>query len=167
MRMTTIKTSETSASALVHRLYPTLTESERQQAETALLKANPHLSDSDAFKPGAVVTLPDTPTLKPKATASSDDPLAVTLDLLNDTLKIHQENNANRIDTALANLAVQEETLKNREIAAAIKSTPEADELVKDLAASLKTARKRLAEDKKTQDALFSRIAEDLSTLFK
>ena len=90
-----------------------------------------------------------------------------TLDLLNDTLKIHQENNANRIDTALANLAVQEETLKNREIAAAIKSTPEADELVKDLAASLKTARKRLAEDKKTQDALFSRIAEDLSTLFK
>jgi phage tail protein X len=167
MRMTTIKTSESSASALVQRLYPTLTESQRRQAESALLKANPHLADSAAFKPGTVVTLPDSSKFKPNANTASDDPVATTLDFLNDALKAHGNSSAKRIDAALEDLVVQEETLKNKEVAAAIKNAPAAAELAKELTARLKTARKTLDEEKKAQEELFGRIAKDIDALFK
>jgi hypothetical protein len=167
MRMTTIKTSETSVGALVQRLYPTLTESQRQEAASALLKANPHLIDSAAFSPGTVVTLPEVQTFKPKANTASDDPLTETLDLLNDALKVHREQAASRIATALDNLAVQEETLKSGDIAEALKRSPAAAEIAKGLTNTLKLQKKKLAEEKQAQAVLFDRIAEDLDTLFK
>jgi phage tail protein X len=167
MRMTTLKTSESSASALVQRLYPTLTESQRKQAESALLKANPHLADIAAFKPGTVVTLPDSSKFRPKPNTTAEDPVTETLDLLSEALKTHGENGARRIDAALEELVVQEATLKNKEVAAAIKNAPEAAEMAKELAASLKAARKTLAEDKKAQEDLFGRIAKDIDEMFK
>ncbi len=167
MRMTTIKTSETNIGALVERLYPTLSASQRHEAESALLKANPHLLDDAAFRPGAVVALPEVQAFKPKASAASSDPLAETLDLLSDALKAHREQAASRIDSTAANLAAQEETLNNAEVAAAIKRTPGAAELAKDLADTLKSRKKTLTDEKKTQAALFDQIAEDLNALFK
>lgn len=167
MRMTTLKTSESSASALVQRLYPTLTESQRKQAESALLKANPHLAESAAFKPGTVVTLPDSTKFRPKPNAAAEDPVAATLDMLNEALKTHGENGAKRIDAALEELVVQETTLKNKEVAAAINKAPEAAKMAEELSASLKSARKTLAEEKKAQEELFGRIAQDIDALFK
>jgi hypothetical protein len=165
MRMTTLKANESSVSALVQRLNPSLTESQRKLAEADLLKANPHLTESGAFKPGTVVHLPET--LKPKANTASDDPVAGTLDRLQNALKVYGESSTKRIDAAQKELDIQAEILKNKEVLAAIKNAPEATELAKELSASLKTARKNLALDKKMQEELFGRIAGDLDTLLK
>lgn len=167
MRMTTIKTSETNIGALVERLYPTLNASQRQAAESALIKANPHLLDSAELRPGAVVALPEVQAFKPKANAASSDPLAETLDLLSEALKAHRVQAASRIDSAVANLAAQEETLRDKEVAEAIKRAPAAAELAKDLANALKSQKKSLAEEKKAQQALFERIDADLNALFE
>jgi hypothetical protein len=165
MRITTLKANESSVSALVQRLSPSLTENQRKQAESDLLKANPHLVEGVAFKPGTVVHLPET--LKPKANTASDDPVAGTLDRLQDALKGYGESGAKRIDAAQKELDIQEEILKNKEVLTAIKNAPEAAELAKELAASLKTARKNLSLDKKMQEELLGRIAGDLDTLLK
>ena len=58
MRMTTLKTSDSNISTLLQRLYPNLSESKLKQADMALLKANPHLTEAGDFRPGVVVTLP-------------------------------------------------------------------------------------------------------------
>jgi hypothetical protein len=167
MRMTTIKMSETSASALVQRLYPTLTENQRKQAESALLKANPHLTEAGAFRPGVVVTLPSDTGLKPKPGIVGDDPIDEMCSLLQDSLKVYKDIQATRIGEALAELTTQEKTLGNREVAAAIKNMPNAAELAKDLTVSLRGRKRALAEEKKGQDELFARIGEDIAGIFK
>jgi hypothetical protein len=136
MRMTTLKTSESNISTLLQRLYPNLSESKLKQAEMALLKANPHLTEAGDFRPGVVVTLPSDTGLKPKPGIVDE-------------------------------LATQEETLKNKEVAAVIKDMPNAAELAKELTSSLRERKRAMAEEKKVQDELFARIGEDIAGIFK
>lgn len=167
MRMTTLKTSESNISTLSQRLYPNLSESKLKQAEMALLKANPHLTEADAFQPGVVVTLPSDTGLKPKPGSVGDDPIDEMHSLLQDSLKVYKDIQATRIDEALAELATQEETLKNKEVAAVIKDMPNAAALAKELTASLRERKRALAEEKKVQDELFARIGEDIAGIVK
>jgi hypothetical protein len=167
MRMTTLKTSDSNISTLLQRLYPNLSESKLKQAEMALLKVNPHLTDAGDFRPGVVVTLPSDTGLKPKPGIVDDDPIDEMHSLLQDSLKVYKDIQATRIDEALAELATQEETLKNKEVAAVIKDLPNAAELAKELTASLRERKKTLAEEKKVQDELFARIGEDIAGIFK
>jgi phage tail protein X len=165
MRLTTLKTSESDVSALTQRLYPNLSEVKRKQVETALLKANPHLSDTNAFRPGVVVALPTIPDLKPKTGAVSDDPVDEMRSGLQEAVLNYKDDLDKRLDEALAEVASQEALLKQKEVAAAIKATPDAAELAKELTASLRQRKTTLAEQKKTQAETFARIADDIGSL--
>jgi len=167
MRITTLKTSETDITTLAQRLYPNLSESSRKKVETALLKANPHLLETGAFRPGAVVTLPDTPEFKPKPGVVGDDPVDEMLGQLKGAVGSYREDQKKRLSEALADVAGQEEILKNKEVAAAIKKSAEASKLAKELVVSLRERQKSLAVESKAQEEVFAKIMEDLGALLK
>jgi len=166
MRMTAVESSETNVSALTKRLYPNLSGNALKKAEAALLKANPHLTESATLQPGATVVLPTIPGVKPKRSAASDDPVDDILSQLRDATDDYEEVLAARLETMTAELSGQEAILKKKEVAAAIKASPEAAEKAKSLSASLRERKRLLAEEKKTQKELFALIKEDLSKIF-
>jgi phage tail protein X len=165
MRLTTLKTSESDVSALTQRLYPNLSEVKRKQVETALLKANPHLSETNAFRPGVVVTLPTMPDVKPKPGVVGDDPVDEMRSGLKEAVLNYKDGLDKRLDEALIEVTSQEELLKQKEVAAAIKATPDAAELAQELTASLRERKKTLAEQKKTQAETFAKIVDDIGSL--
>lgn len=167
MRITTLKKNETSAGALVQRLYPNLSESQRKKAEADLLKANPHLAEAAAFKPDTVVKLPDTPEFKAKAGAAEDDPIEAALEQLKEVVAGYRHEQTQHIDAELAAIASQEELLKDKEVAAAIKRSPDAGAIAETLKAYLRDGKKALETEAKKRDALFETMLSDMGALFK
>jgi len=165
MRITTVKSNESDLSALAHRLYPNLNENGRKRVEMALLKANPHLAEANAFKPGILVRLPDLPDVTLKPGSASDDPVAGVMEQLSEALQEYQAILLQGSKERREELDNQEQILKRGEVAEAIKKSPEATELAKNLKTSLHDEKKMLDEEMKTREALFKRIAEDLATL--
>lgn len=167
MRLTTLKKTETTTAALIDRLYPNLTDAQRKKAETELLKANPHLTDAAAFKPDTVIKLPEAPGLKPKAGQAGDDPVKEMLGQLKTALEGYGKLQSMSLDNELAVIADQEALLKDKELAAALKNSPEATEAAKQLSANLGKRKKEAEVDRKERDALFARMAADVDALFK
>jgi hypothetical protein len=165
MRLTTLQKNETSVSALVERIYPNLTEASRRKAEAAVIKANPHLSGAEAFRPGAVVTLPTAPELKPRPGVAGNDPVDDMLSGLQVAVASYHDELVKRLDQAVADLGKQEEILKQKEVATAIKGNPAATELAKSLVESLRERKKIAAGEKKGYDATFAAISKDLGSL--
>ena len=167
MRITILQKSENSVSALVRRHYPNLSESQLQKAEAELLKANPHLADVSAFKPGTVVNLPDKPELKLKTGQAGDDPVEEMLGQLKDSVADYGKIQTRRLNDELTDLAAQEALLTDKEVVAAIKNSPEASKTAATLAASLRNRAAQNKVDKKDRDVLFARIGGDIDALFK
>ena len=165
MRLTTLKTTETSLDSVVDRLFPNLSGLERQQVTTDLLKANPQLTAGRPLRPGLVVQVPARPDRKTKAAGLTDDPVEDLLASLQDAVSGYQDLLAKRSDQGMVDIALQEELLKQKDIASAIKSTKEAHELAKELSSALKTRKKALEEEKRVRAALFAHIGKDLDTL--
>lgn len=165
MRLTTLQKNETSVSALVERIYPKLNEESRKKAEAALVKANPHLSGADAFRPGVVVTLPTAPEFKPRPGAAGNDPVDDMLGNLQDAVASYHDELVKRLEQSVDDLSKQEEILKQKEVATAIKGNPAASELAKSLVGSLRERKKSAAEEKKAHDAMFAAISKDLGSL--
>lgn len=165
MRLTTLQKNETSVSALTERIYPNLSDSARKKAEAALIKANPHLVERGAFRPGVVVTLPSSPELKPRAGIAGKDPVADMLGNLQDAVASYHDDLAKGLDESIADLSRQEELLKQKEVAAAIKASPAAAELARSLVGSLRERKKIAAEEKKEHATTFAAMAKDIESL--
>lgn len=165
MRLTTLQKNETSVSALVERIYPNLTEASRKKAEAALIKANPHLSGANAFRPGVVVTLPTATEFKPRPGVVGKDPVDDMLSGLQDAVASYHDELVKRLDQSVADLSKQEAILKQKEVATAIKGNPAATELAKSLVESLRERKKSAAEEMKAHDATFAAISKDLALL--
>ena len=165
MRLTTLQKNETSVSALVDRIYPNLTGASRTKAEAALKKANPHLGATGDFRPGVVVNVPSNPEFKPRPGIASKDPVDDMLGGLQDAVASYHDDLLKRLDESIADMTSQEEILKQKEVAAAIKATPDAAELAKSLTGSLRDRKKIAVNEKKVHDATFAAIAKDLGSL--
>jgi hypothetical protein len=165
MRLTVLKQGESSVSALVERLYPNLGDSARKRAETALLKANPQLSGRDAFRPDAVIAVPTLPDAKPRPGAVASDPGEEMLKALGEAVANYRDDFGNGIERAIADIAAQEELLKQKEVAAAIKADEDAVALAKSLVATLRERKKSLGEERKSHTELFGRIGKDVAAM--
>jgi ribosome-binding protein aMBF1 (putative translation factor) len=165
MRLTLLKQGEGSINALVDRLYPNLGEGARKRAESALLKANPQLSGRDAFRPDVVIAVPTIPDAKPKPGATAADPVEDLLKTLGESVASYRDDLGKGIERATADISVQEELLKQKDVAAAIKGDQEASALAKNLVATLRERKKSLAEERKNHAELFSRIGKDVAAL--
>jgi hypothetical protein len=165
MRLTLIKQGEGSVGTLVERLYPNLSGIARERAETALLKANPQLAGHAAFRPDVVIAVPTIPDAKPRPGATAADPVEELLKTLGEAISNFGKDLGKGIERATADIAVQEELLKQKDVVAAIKGDQEALGLAKSLAATLRERKKSLAEERKGQAELFDRIGKDLGAL--
>ncbi len=165
MRLTLLKQGEGSMNALVDRLYPNLGESARKRAESALLKANPQLSGRDAFRPDVVIAVPAIPDAKPRPGTAAADPAEEMLKTLGEAVASYRDDLGKAIERATADIAVQEELLKQKDVAAAIKGDQEASALAKSLVATLREHKKSLAEERKNHAELFARIGKDIAAL--
>ena len=165
MRLTTLQEDETSASALVDRIYPKLPKASRKKAEAALLKANPHLAVTGAFRPGVVVSLPSDPELKPRPGIAGKDPVEDMLGTLNEAVSGYHEDLVKRLGESIVDMTSQEEILKQREVVAAIEATPGAVELAKSLTRSLREGKKAAGIEKEAYHTTFAAIAKDIGSL--
>ena len=164
MRMITLK-GETSVRELSERLFGNLDAEARGRAEKALLKANPQLGAKSGFRPGVVVNVPSVRGVKARAGAAGDDPVAELREVLADAVSAHRDRLGKALDARAADLDAQNEVLKTRDIAAAIKNAPGGPELAKQLSETLRNRGKEIAEDRKRQAAAFDRMAADLKAL--
>lgn len=103
MRVTTLLHTETSLAAIADRLYAKLTDSSRKTAESALLKANPDLAKSEAFRSGVIIQIPDVPSLSLNvALPAPNDPISQIGELLTQALdgyeKSLQESNSSAFE---------------------------------------------------------------------
>lgn len=160
----TLKT-EKSLREVAERVYGTLDADKLARAQTALLKANPHLEAKAALQPGAVVSVPDVPGLRPRAGTVRSDPVDDLRKQLAAATETLQAQIAARLDARAQDLAQQTELLKSREVAAAIKQDPAGAEIAKGLTQTLRDETKAIAEERKRNAELFDRIAADLKKL--
>ncbi len=168
MRLTTLKKNESDIRLLAQRLYPGLNENTRRQVESALLKANPHLFESGAFRPGIVVSLPSIPDFKPKPGVVSDDPVDEMRTALAEAIKDYKKILDDRMHKVIAEVVNQQDMLQRQDIEEALKNFgPDAQELAKKLAESLDEQRKTLEKEVRSQADLFPRIMKDLESLPK
>jgi phage tail protein X len=164
MRLTTIRT-EKNLNALADRLYANLTPDTRKIAVDALLKANPQLAQAGALRPGVVVKLPEGTGLNITAAEISKDPAGDLLDDLKAAVRTYGSHLATTLAAAQADVKAQEAILKQREVAAAIKAAPGADDLAKSLASTLQQRRGAYDAEGKALDATLTEIAKDLDSL--
>lgn len=163
MRLTTIK-SETAVTTLADRLYTNLTPASRKAVEAALIRANPQLADPHGFKTGIVVHVPDVPDVSHQPGTTTQDPLAAATAGLKDALEVYGGELAGNLKQATADIEEQAVLLKQREVAAAIKSDKDAAELAKSMTASLRERAKQLADEGKQLDGLLKQIVSDLGS---
>jgi hypothetical protein len=160
----TLKT-EKSLREVAERVYGPLDSDKLARAQTALLKANPHLEDKAALQPGAVVSVPEVPGLKPRASAVRSDPTDDLRKQLADATAALQVQVAARLDARAQAVAQQTELLKSKEVAGAIKQDPAAADIAKGLSLTLREETKAIAEERKRNAELFDRIGADLKKL--
>ncbi len=114
------------------------------QAQAALLKANPHLSDLTKVKPGTLIVIPETaeiPILRRPQTADAGSDAAAQL-------KFTLENLTDAVDRSAqseeADLTAQLEALKDRELRDFAANSTEAKEQLGKLTDTLKSRAKEL-----------------------
>jgi hypothetical protein len=164
MRLTTVK-KEANLNALADRLYANLTPDSRKLAVAALVKANPLLAQKGGLRPGVVVTLPEQPGLNLKAAQTGKDPVGTLMGDLKEAVQKYGQQLAGGLETAQTDIKDQEALLKQREVAAAIKTTPGAGDLAKSLATTLQDRRAAYGAEVKTLDRVLKEIAKDLDSL--
>ena len=103
MRVTTLLHTDTSLAPIAKRLYANLTDGSRKTAESALLKANPNLAKSEAFRSGVIIQIPDVPSLSLNvALPAHNDPISQIGELLTQAIDGYknslQESNSSALD---------------------------------------------------------------------
>jgi hypothetical protein len=154
---------ESDLGAVVNRLYPELTAARRRTVEAALLKANPSLTSSEGFKPGALVYVPEVSGVKSNTVGK--DPTEDLLGVLKTAVEAYQKVLFSNLEGAQADIQRQHELVRRTDVAAAIRADPSAQPLAASLERNLEARSKDLADQKKRLDAVFTRMAKDLDAL--
>ena len=164
MRFTTV-TGEASVGALADRLYANLTPASRALAESALLKANPHLAGKAGLPPGAVVRVPEVAGLTIKPGAANRDPAGEALKDVTAALSDYHKRLVESVNATKKDFAAQGEVLKSKEAKSAISKAPDAAKLAASLTVSLAERAKALADVERRLPAVFAALTKDLDSL--
>ena len=158
---------EGSVGEIADRLYTRLTPRQRVKVETALLRANPRLTDLDTVDEGTVLRVPDIPEIRAKASSDGGNVDAQIAERVARALKEYGERLGGRFEADEEAVKEQVATLNNRKLKAALGEAPQARELAAKAAESLKE-RSSAAKDrhKATKDALEQALS-DLNKMLK
>lgn len=122
MRVTSLL-KESSLTAIAERLYANLTDGSRKLAESALLNANPNLAKPDGFRPGAIIHVPDVPSLKRNPSDfAQEDPVSNTRKMLVQALEEFQAKSKEVFSSNLTELKGQIDFLAQNDLTKANKT---------------------------------------------
>jgi hypothetical protein len=96
---------------------------------------------------------------------ASKDPGGVLRDSLKQAAVIYGRQLTQDLESAQADLKAQAATLKQREVGAAVKASPDAAKLVQSLQASLQQRGKQLTEEAQTLQKALKQIPQDLDSM--
>jgi hypothetical protein len=167
MPITTLH-EETSIDALVDGIFPGIAPDERDKVMAALIKANPQIEGLDRLDAGTVLMIPNVPGVGMEPAAGPwgfEDPTGEGSDLIARALQDYGARIAERHELYRDQLQQQAALLKDRELKKALRERPDAEQLVPDIEAAIKTRTREAAKQhNQLQDAL-TKLAETLGSL--
>jgi len=164
MRITTFR-GETSVTDLVNRLYSDLDAAKRAKAEAALLKANPQLRGLDSLAPGAVLAVPSVSGVRVKASRDIEYPVEEVADTLASDLKDYGRHLAARHELHEQRLKEQTALLKDKELKKALRTRPEGEPLLKQIAQATKVRLEEVKNERKGLEEALKQMSKKLGKL--
>jgi hypothetical protein len=153
---------ESSVSEIINKLFTKLTPLQREKAETALLKANPQLSNIRKLPKGTILHVPDLPELRAKTNRSLENPDDQVVKNLADALGDFNKLMQRQISTEQESVKQQDRLIKSAKFKKDISNAPELQALAKDATKALSTRSKNIAERQKNVEAAIKQAVKDL-----
>jgi hypothetical protein len=167
MKFVTIKT-ETSLADLSREVFdikgPKAAKASKN-AQTALREANPHIADLKKLPAGMLVVVPDVPGMKAVPAQSLG---AMSTELMGNLKKVLAAAKAvidKSADTQVQTAEASASLIKDRQLVALAKQTPELKERLSQIADQAKNQTKQVANDKKTQMQALAQLEKELASL--
>ena len=141
--------TEKSITEIADKVFGNLSETNRTQAEAALIKENPALKNFSDLKPGTLIRIPKVPDLKQRNTRSISDPEGDLVKEYMDQLKSFSDSLQNNNEKLQKQQREAIALLKKEEISALINKNPQASKLSEQL-------QQHIDEDTKNRKQLIS-----------
>jgi hypothetical protein len=167
MKFVTIKT-ETSLPELSREVFEikgTKTAAASKSSQAALREANPHIAHLTKVPKGTLVIVPDVPGLKTSPAQSPGEVNAEMVKRLERVLAaartVIEQSAAAQVQNADATASL----VKNRELVALAKQTPDLKERLSEISDRAKIQTKQVADDKKAQIQALGQLEKNLASL--
>lgn len=154
---------ETTLSALADKVFADLTPDSRPEAEAALLRANPQLARLDRLAPGAVLTVPRVPGLKPRPGRGLEEPAGELLADLARRLGDYGAQLSDGHEAHEADLKSQVDLLKDKQLKRILAAVPALRALADQAAETLRAEAKETVAARKQIAAAIKRLQADLA----
>jgi hypothetical protein len=167
VKFTTLAANE-DISALARRLYRPASAEAQRDAERTLLKANPHLAESAARVPGAVVIVPEVPGAAPSAEARSEgELLAPILQAARDRLGEVSEALRATIDSRRATVKATLDQIGSAQIQRLVREEPQLREVLTNVSNEAKTEAKEIEALERLQQQALIELGKDMDELLR
>jgi len=153
---------ERSVSEITDKLFSKLTPLQREKAETALVKANPQLSNIRKLPKGAILRVPDLPELRAKTNRSLENPDDQIVKQITEALDAFSKHISRQVDSENASVKQQITLLKSPRFKKDISNSDELQALAADAEKALSARSKNIAERQKKVDESIRQAVKDL-----
>ena len=153
---------ERSVSEITNKLFTKLTPLQRQKAETALLKANPQLSNIRKLPKGSILRVPDLPELRAKANRSLENPDDQIVKQITESLDAFSKHMRQQVASEQKSVKQQTKLLKSAGFKKDISKSEQLQALAADANKALNERSKNIAERQKNVDETIKQAMEDL-----
>jgi len=140
---------ERSVSEITNKLFTKLTPLQREKAETALLKANPQLSNIRKLPKGSILRVPDLPELRAKTNRSLENPDDQIVKDITESLGAFSKHMRQQVDSEQKSVKQQTALLKSAKFKKDISKAEQLQALAADANKALSARSKNIAERQK------------------
>lgn len=153
---------ERSVSEITNKLFTKLTPLQREKAETALLKANPQLSNIRKLPKGSILRVPDLPELRAKTNRSLESPDDQIVKHITESLDAFGKHMRQQVDSEQKSVKQQAKLLKSAKFKKDISKSEQLQALAADANKALSARSKNIAERQKKVDETIRQAVKDL-----
>ncbi len=153
---------ERSVSEITNKLFTKLTPLQREKAETALLKANPQLSNIRKLPKGSILRVPDLPELRAKTNRSLENPDDQIVKHITESLDAFSKHMRQQVGSEQKSVKQQVALLKSAKFKKDISKSEQLQALAADANKALSVRSKNIAERQKKVDETIKQAMKDL-----
>lgn len=153
---------ERSVSEITNKLFTKLTPLQREKAETALLKANPQLSNIRKLPKGSILRVPDLPELRAKTNRSLENPDDQIVKQITESLDAFSKHMRQQVASEQKSVKQQTALLKSAKLKKDISKSEQLQALASDANKALGVRSKNIDERQKKVDETIKQAMKDL-----